>query len=126
MDDTVHPVVEPYLTLLDVAKAIASHRHVSDLFQDLTTPLHRVLEFHYLSVVLYDAAQHVMRLQTLATSVRAGFKLVRHSAWKTSRRAGSGRISSRWSSAISHRSPAFPASSKRCVSTPCAPSAACP
>jgi formate hydrogenlyase transcriptional activator len=70
MDDTAHPVVEPYLTLLDVAKAIACHRHVSDLFQDLTTPLHRVLEFHYLSVVLYDAAQHVMRLHNLESSVR--------------------------------------------------------
>jgi formate hydrogenlyase transcriptional activator len=43
---------------------------VSDLFDDLTTSLHRVLEFHYLSVVLYDAAQHVMRLHTLETSVR--------------------------------------------------------
>jgi formate hydrogenlyase transcriptional activator len=70
MDDTAHPVVEPYLTLLDVAKAIASHRNVSELFQDLTTPLHRVLDFHYLSVVLYDAAQHVLRLHTLETSVR--------------------------------------------------------
>jgi formate hydrogenlyase transcriptional activator len=30
----------------------------------------RVLDFHYLSVVLYDAAQHVMRLHTLETSVR--------------------------------------------------------
>jgi hypothetical protein len=31
MDDTAHPVVEPYLTLLDLSKGIASHRHVSDL-----------------------------------------------------------------------------------------------
>jgi formate hydrogenlyase transcriptional activator len=69
MDDTAHPVVEPYLTLLDVSKAIASHRNLSELFQDLTKPLHRVLDFHYLSVLLYDAAQHVMRLHTLETSV---------------------------------------------------------
>jgi DNA-binding NtrC family response regulator len=62
MNDTAHPALEPYLTLLDVAKAIASHRHVSDLFQDLAASLHRLLEFHYLSVVLHDAAQHVMRL----------------------------------------------------------------
>jgi formate hydrogenlyase transcriptional activator len=70
MDNTAHPAAEPYLTLLDVAKAIAAHQHVSDLFQDLTALLHRLLEFHYLSVVLYDAAQHVMRLHNLESSVR--------------------------------------------------------
>jgi formate hydrogenlyase transcriptional activator len=70
MDDTAHPALEPYLMLLDVAKAIASHHNVSDLFQDLTTSLHRLLEFHYLSVVLYDVAQHVMRLHNLESSVR--------------------------------------------------------
>ena len=63
--------VEPYLTLLDVAKAIASHRNLSDLFPDLTARLHRVLDFHYLSVVLYDAAQHVMRLHNLEASKRS-------------------------------------------------------
>jgi formate hydrogenlyase transcriptional activator len=70
MDNTAHPAAEPYLTLLDVAKAIAAHQHVSDLFQDLTALLHRLLEFHYLSVVLYDAAQHLMRLHNLESSVR--------------------------------------------------------
>jgi formate hydrogenlyase transcriptional activator len=70
MDGTTHAAVEPYLTLLDVAKAIASHHNVSDLFQDLTGSLHRLLEFHYLSVVLYDAAQHLMRLHNLESSVR--------------------------------------------------------
>ena len=64
-----HPAVEPYLTLLDVSKAIASHRNAPDLFQDLTTSLHRLLDFHYLSVVLYDAAHHVMRLHNLETPV---------------------------------------------------------
>ena len=68
MNDTADPAVEQYLTLLDVAKAIASHRHLSDLFQDLTVRLHRLLEFHYLSVVLHDAAQHVMRLHNLESS----------------------------------------------------------
>jgi formate hydrogenlyase transcriptional activator len=69
MNDTAHPAVEHYLTLLDVSKAIASHRNVSDLFDDLTTSLHRLLDFHYLSVVLYDPAQHVMRLHNLESSV---------------------------------------------------------
>jgi formate hydrogenlyase transcriptional activator len=71
MHDTADPAVEPYLMLLDVSKAIAAHRNVSDLFDDLTTSLHRLLDFHYLNVVLYDAAQHVMRLHTLETSVRS-------------------------------------------------------
>jgi formate hydrogenlyase transcriptional activator len=70
MHDTAYPAVEHYLTLLDVSKAIASHRNVSDLFQDLTASLHRLLDFHYLSVVLYDAAHHVMRLHNLESSVR--------------------------------------------------------
>jgi hypothetical protein len=95
MNDTAHPALESYLTLLDVAKAIASHRHVSDLFQDLTASSHRLLEFHYLSVVLYDAAQHVMRLHNLKAPSAARYNPARHSPWKTSRRAGSGSISSR-------------------------------
>ena len=68
MHDTADPAVEQYLTLLDVAKAIASHRNLSDVFQDLTARLHRLLDFHYLSVVLHDAAQHVMRLHNLESS----------------------------------------------------------
>ena len=88
MHDTADPAVEQYLTLLDVAKAIASHRHLSDLFQDLTARLHRLLDFHYLSVVLYDAAQHVMRLHNLE-SLRA-----QHAAtWRGIRR---GRHPSGW------------------------------
>jgi formate hydrogenlyase transcriptional activator len=71
MNDTADPTVEQYLTLLDVAKAIASHRHLSDLFQDLTARLHQVLDFHFLGVVLYDAAQHVMRLHNLEASGRS-------------------------------------------------------
>jgi hypothetical protein len=46
MKDPAHPALEPYLALLDVAKAIASHHNVSDLFQNLTASLHRLLEFH--------------------------------------------------------------------------------
>src|ERR671919_2930583 len=71
MNDTADPRVEQYLTLLDIAKAIASHRHLSDLFQDLTAQLHQVLDFHFLGVVLYDAAQHVMRLHNLEASGRS-------------------------------------------------------
>jgi formate hydrogenlyase transcriptional activator len=70
MHDTADPAVEQYLTLLDVAKAAASRRNLSDLFQDLTARLHRLLDFHYLSVVLHDEAQHVLRLHTLESSVR--------------------------------------------------------
>jgi hypothetical protein len=69
MHDTADPPVEQYLTLLDVAKAIASHRNLFDLFQDLTARLHRLLDFHYLNVVLHDEAEHVLRLHTLESSV---------------------------------------------------------
>jgi GAF domain-containing protein len=70
LHDTADPAVEPYLALLDVAKAIASHHHLSDVFQDLTVRLHRLLDFHYLSVVLHDAAHGVMRLHQLERSER--------------------------------------------------------
>jgi formate hydrogenlyase transcriptional activator len=69
MNETADPALEQYLTLLDVPTAIASHRNLSDLFQDLTARLRRLLDFHYLSVVLYDAAQHVMRLHNLESSI---------------------------------------------------------
>ena len=35
MHDAAHPVVEPYLTSLEVSKAIAAHRNLSNLFHEL-------------------------------------------------------------------------------------------
>ena len=54
-----------YLALTEVSRIIASRRTLSDLFHDLAEHLHRLLNFHYLSVVLYDAAHDVMRTHIL-------------------------------------------------------------
>ena len=51
--------------LNDVARIIASQRNLSDLFHDLAERLHRLVDFSYLGVMLYDPAQHVLRLHTL-------------------------------------------------------------
>jgi formate hydrogenlyase transcriptional activator len=60
--------VEQCLTLNEVARIIASRRNLSELFHDLAERLHRLLDFSYLGVMLYDPAQHVMRLHNLEGS----------------------------------------------------------
>ena len=59
---------EQCLTLNDVARIIASRRTLSDLFHDLAERLHHLLDFSYLGVMLYDPAQHVLRLHTLESA----------------------------------------------------------
>jgi hypothetical protein len=54
-----------YLALLGVASAIASHRTLEDLFTDLAHRLHPIIDFSYLSVLLYDSARNVMRVHIL-------------------------------------------------------------
>jgi formate hydrogenlyase transcriptional activator len=56
------------LTLNEVSRIIASRRNLYDLFHDLAEWLHRLLDFSYLGVMLYDPAQHVMRLHNLEGS----------------------------------------------------------
>src|SRR5215475_2160681 len=58
---------DQYRTLLEVAEAIAVHRDLSELFQDLAQRLPRIVPFDYINLVLYDPACHVMRLQLLVT-----------------------------------------------------------
>ncbi len=70
MEPTPHFPIEQCLTLNEVSRIIASRRNLSDLFRDLSERLHRLLDFSYLGVMLYDAAQHVMRLHTLEGSPR--------------------------------------------------------
>jgi formate hydrogenlyase transcriptional activator len=57
--------VEQCLTLNEVARIIASRRNLSDLLHDLAERLHGLLDFSYLSVMLYDPGRHVMRLHNL-------------------------------------------------------------
>jgi hypothetical protein len=61
MEPTPYVPVEQCLTLPEVARIIASRRNLSDLLYDLAERLHRLLDFSYLSVMLFDPAQHVMR-----------------------------------------------------------------
>jgi formate hydrogenlyase transcriptional activator len=68
MEPPPHFPVEQCLTLNEVSKIIASRRNLSELFHDLAEWLHRLLDFSYLGVMLYDPAQHVMRLHNLEGS----------------------------------------------------------
>ena len=71
MEKLRDPSIEQYLTLLEVSKSIASHRALPELFHDLAKSLDEVLDFHFLTVVLHDAARNVMRLHILDTTVPA-------------------------------------------------------
>jgi formate hydrogenlyase transcriptional activator len=70
MESTAQIPAEQCLTLNEVSRIIASRRNLSDLFHDLAERLHRLLDFSYLSVMLYDPAKHVMRLHNLESSPR--------------------------------------------------------
>ncbi|HUD68177.1 MAG TPA: sigma 54-interacting transcriptional regulator [Candidatus Sulfotelmatobacter sp.] len=67
-----------YLALLEVSAAIAAHRTLEELFKDLGHRLHSIIEFNYLSVLLYDSARNVMRVHILnsdgADTVRPGME----------------------------------------------------
>ena len=53
---------QQYLMLLELSKAIASHRNLVDLCHDLAGRLPQLFDFHSLCVMLHDAARNVMRL----------------------------------------------------------------
>src|SRR4029453_15058076 len=63
-----HFPAEQCLILNDVARLIASQRNLSELFRDLAERLHRLIDFSYLGVMLYDPAQHVLCLHTLESA----------------------------------------------------------
>ena len=56
-----------YLTLLELSKAIASHRELSGLFHDLACRLKSLVDFSHLGVLLYDPKHNVMRFHQLET-----------------------------------------------------------
>src|SRR5258707_2662956 len=57
-----------YLTLLDLSKALTLHRSLSDLLHDLAGRLTNLFDFNYLSVILHDGQQNVMRLHMIETT----------------------------------------------------------
>jgi formate hydrogenlyase transcriptional activator len=58
---------DQYRTLLEVSRAILSHRELNGLFEDLSRLLRQILPFDFLNLVLYDAARNEMRLHILET-----------------------------------------------------------
>lgn len=74
MDESAEPVGKSaelglrYHALLEVSQAIASHRDLHALLQDLAQRLRHVLQFDYLSLRLYDAQHDVMRRHVLVKS----------------------------------------------------------
>ena len=52
---------QKYLTLLELSKAIASHRNLSELFHDIACRLRNLFPFRDLAVMLHDDQRNVMR-----------------------------------------------------------------
>ena len=57
-----------YRTLLELSKAIASHRDLSELFHELAARLHNLFDFQNLSLLLHDESQNLMRVHVLETT----------------------------------------------------------
>ena len=58
---------EQYLTLLELSKAIASHRDLTRLFHDLACRLQMLFKFRSLAVMFHDRSRDVMRCHFLET-----------------------------------------------------------
>jgi formate hydrogenlyase transcriptional activator len=56
-----------YQALLEISEAIVSHRDLDQLFHDLTPRLHRVLEFDFANLILYEPGRQVMKSHVLET-----------------------------------------------------------
>src|SRR3972149_7369840 len=56
-----------YQALLEISEAIASHRDVERLFQDLPARLHGVVQFDFANLILYDPALKAMKSHVLET-----------------------------------------------------------
>src|SRR5215471_19258441 len=60
-----HPSSRQYQTLLEVAEELVSNRELSQLFENLAGPLHRVVRFDYLWLNLHDGASDTSSLHVL-------------------------------------------------------------
>jgi len=58
---------EQYLTLLELSKAIASHRDLAKLFHDLACRLQILFKFRSLAVMFHDSSRNIMRCHFLET-----------------------------------------------------------
>jgi formate hydrogenlyase transcriptional activator len=57
--------IQQYQTLLEISEAIASNRDLASLFRNLAEHLRAVVDFDWVSTLLYDPARDVMRIHML-------------------------------------------------------------
>ncbi len=60
-----------YQTLLEISEAIAVHRDLDRLFAELAPRLHRVVEFDFANLILYDSAHKRLKSNVLETPDQA-------------------------------------------------------
>jgi len=60
---------EQYLTLLELSRAIASHRDLTKLFHDLACRLQGLFEFRSMGVVFHDPKHNVMKCHFMETCI---------------------------------------------------------
>src|SRR5260221_11058628 len=58
---------EQYLTLLELSKAIASHRDLTKLFHDLACRLQMLFKFRSLAVMFHDSSRNILQSHFLET-----------------------------------------------------------
>ena len=56
---------EQYSALLRIAESITLHRDLAGLLHDIAEPLHRVVRFDFLSLILHEPERGSMRLHIL-------------------------------------------------------------
>jgi len=56
-----------YQALLEISEAIASHRELDRLFNDLSPRLHHVVQFDFANLILYEPTSQVMKSHVLET-----------------------------------------------------------
>src|SRR5262245_36709092 len=56
-----------YQALLEISEAIASHRDLDQLFEDLAPRLHRVVQFDFVNLILYEPTRKMMKSHVLET-----------------------------------------------------------
>jgi formate hydrogenlyase transcriptional activator len=57
--------IQQYQTLLEISEAIASNRDLASLFRNLAQHLRAVVDFDWVSTLLYDPSRDLMRIQML-------------------------------------------------------------
>jgi formate hydrogenlyase transcriptional activator len=62
-----NPLQSLYQTLLEISQAIASHRDIDELFHELAPRLHRVVQFEFANLILYEPTRKVMKSRVLET-----------------------------------------------------------